>query len=362
MKYDFVIVGAGPFGSTFARRATDDGRSCLVIDKRTHIGGNCYTENINGITVHKYGPHIFHTNDTKIWEFVNRFSEFNNYIHTAKVSYNNQIFSFPINLFTLSQVFGVTNPKQAEAFIESVRIKNEDPSNLEEWILDKVGSEIYEIFIKGYTIKQWNKHPKDLPLSIIKRLPIRLTFDDRYFTDKYQGIPVDGYTRLFENMLDGIKVYTGVDYLTNRDYFDKMGRMVVYTGPIDEFFDFKFGEMEWRSLKFETTNLSDTDFQGTSIVNYTSVHIPYTRIVEYKHFENSKAKDTIITKEYPQNYTMGAERFYPVNTVRNQELLNSYQALIDKSKYIFGGRLAEYQYYDMHQVIASAIRKYKSLL
>lgn len=362
MKYDFLVVGAGLFGSTFANHAKKDGYSCLVIDKRNHLGGNCYTENLNGIDVHKYGPHIFHTNDKRIWDYVNQFAEFNNYIHTVKANYHNKIFSFPVNLFTLNQLYRVTSPEVAKAYVEALRVRNDNPSNLEEWILDKVGRQIYEIFIEGYTHKQWNKHPKELPASIIKRLPIRFTFDDRYFNDTYQGIPIDGYTNLIHNMLDGIPTLLDTDYLTNRESFDRLAKVVVYTGPIDEFFNCQFGELDWRSLKFETSKYKDRDFQGTSIVNFTSKNVPYTRIVEYKHFSDKKVSDTVIVKEYPQDYSKGQEKFYPINTAKNQEMLNKYQKLIDNTKYIFGGRLAEYRYYDMHQVIASAIHKYEGLV
>jgi UDP-galactopyranose mutase len=362
IKYDFLIVGAGLFGSTFANLATRNGYSCLVIDKRNHIGGNCYTENVKGIDVHKYGPHIFHTNDKNIWEYVNEFASFNNYKHKVKANYHNKIFSFPINLFTLNQLYRVTTPESAKAHIEKIRIKNDNPSNLEEWILDKVGREIYETFVEGYTHKQWNKHPRELPASIIKRIPIRFTFDDNYFNDEYQGIPKEGYTKLIENMLDETELHLEVDYLTNREKLDKMAKYVVYTGPIDEFFNYEFGEMEWRSLRFERLIYKDYDFQGTSIVNFTSKKVPYTRIVEYKHFSENKVNDTVVVQEYPDDYEKGKEKFYPINTVKNEEKLNKYKKLIDKNKYIFGGRLAEYKYYDMHQVIASSIHKYRSLV
>lgn len=358
---DFLIVGAGMFGSVFARKATDAGYSCVIIDKRMHIAGNCYSENKDGINVHKYGPHIFHTNNHAIWEFVNLFANFNNYSHRVKVNYENKIYSFPINLLTLNQLYGVSTPSQAKIYLNSIRVKNEHPNNLEEWILSKVGKEIYEIFIQGYTSKQWNKNPRDLPASIIKRIPIRFNFDDNYFEDSYQGIPIGGYTKMFENMLDGIPVYLESDYLTRREQFDKMARMVVYTGPIDEFFNYKYGELEWRSLRFEELSFDDLDYQGSAIVNYTSRNVPYTRILEYKHFDNPTARNTIITKEYPQDYTRGLEKFYPINTDKNQAILIKYQKDIDKTKYIFGGRLAEYKYYDMHQVIASAIKKFDSV-
>ena len=358
-RYDFIIVGAGLFGSTFARTATDSGYRCLVLDKRKHIAGNCHTENINGINVHTYGPHIFHTNDKKIWDFVNRFAEFNNYVHTAKVRFEDKLYSFPINLLTIYQLWDIKTPEEAVKKLESVRIHHENPENLEEWVLDKVGSKIYDTFIRGYTAKQWGKNPKELPSSIIQRIPIRLTFNDNYFTDRYQGIPIGGYTSMVSNMLSGIEVILEEDYLQGRDFWDKQGKIVVYTGPIDEFFDYEFGELEWRSLDFEHLYFSKCDYQGGSIVNYTSQDVPYTRIVEYKHFDNPKIEDTIIAREYPRKYERGLEKFYPINTNKNNEMLIKYQSAINKSKYIFGGRLAEYKYYDMHQVVASAISKYK---
>lgn len=354
--YDYLIVGAGLFGSTFARQATDAGRSCLVIDKRSHIAGNCYTENVRGVDVHRFGPHIFHTNNNKIWTYINQFAEFNSYTHRAKVNYDNKIFSFPINLFTLNQLWGVTTPLEASQRLESVRVKIDNPQNLEEWALSQLGEEIYDIFIRGYTKKQWNKDPKDLPASIIKRLPIRLTHDDNYFNDEHQGIPIGGYTKVFEKILDGIPLGLGTDYLADREYYDGTAKKVVYTGPIDEFFNNEYGVLEWRSLRFEHESISDCDFQGTSIVNFTKEDVPYTRIVEHKHFDFRGQKNTVITKEYPQDWTSKSEKFYPINDEKNQSLYERYKKLIPP-KFIFGGRLAEYRYYDMHQVIASALKK-----
>lgn len=357
-QFDFLIVGAGLFGATFANYANSNGYKCLVIDKRYHIGGNCYTENISGINVHKYGPHIFHTNDKKIWDFVNRFAEFNNYIHTVKARHEDNLYSFPINLLTMYQLWGIKTPEEALKKLDSLRVKNSNPANLEEWALDKIGRVLYDLFFRGYTTKQWGRSPKELPASIIQRIPIRLTFDDRYFTDRYQGIPIGGYTKMVSNMLDGIKVILGENYIDNRESWDSIAKTTVYTGPIDEFFNYKYGELEWRSLKFEEEYIRKCDFQGSAIINYTSEYVPQTRIVEYKHFDNLKSEDTIICREYPQMYSWGLEKFYPINTDKNQELFNKYRSLIDNTKYIFGGRLAEYKYYDMHQVIASAIHKY----
>lgn len=357
MKYDYVVVGAGLFGSVFAREATNKGYSCLVIDKRNHIAGNCFTELSGKINIHKYGPHIFHTNNTKVWNYVNQFTCFNNYTHKVKANYQNNIYSFPINLMTLYQLCGVCTPLQAKSYLNSIRTKNNKPQNLEEWAISKVGQEIYEIFIKGYTHKQWNKHPQDLPSSIIQRIPIRLNFNDNYFNDTYQGIPIHGYTEMFKNILYDIPVFLETDYFSNRDKFDNMCKTIVYTGPIDEFFEYEHGELEWRSLRFEELYFDSLDYQGCSIVNYTDYNVPYTRIVEHKHFQSdsNKIKNTIITKEYPQNYQKGLEKFYPVDTHQNKEILNKYQGMINKKKYIFGGRLAEYKYYDMHQVVASAL-------
>lgn len=359
MRYDFLIVGAGPFGATFAHLAKEDGYSCLIVDKRQGVGGNCYTENMEGIHVHKYGPHIFHTNDQKIWQFVNRFATFNGYVHRVKANHQDRLYSFPINLQTLNELYGIQTADEAERYFQSVRIPVTNPANLEEWILGKIGPELYGIFIEGYTAKQWGKHPRELPASIIKRLPIRLTNDDRYFADDYQGVPVGGYTQLFENMLDGISVVLSCDYLTNRQRLDRIAHRVVYTGPIDDFFDHRFGSLEWRSLHFEFIRVPERNFQTASIVNYPSSEVKHTRVVEYKHFDQIETKNTIISVEYPLRYHAGEEKYYPINSKENLAKLNRYNSLIDHSKYIFGGRLAEYKYYDMHQVIASAIHQYQ---
>lgn len=353
-RYDYLIVGCGLFGATFARQVTDRGKKCLVIDKRDHIGGNCFTKKNLGIDVHVYGPHIFHTNSQLIWDYINQFTSFNNFTYRPRVNYKNQIYSFPINLMTLYQICGVSTPSEAKAYLDSVKIHNESPNNLEEWILSQVGKELYEKFVYGYTYKQWNTNPKNLPASIIKRLPIRLTYDDNYFNDKYQGIPTDGYTQIFKNMLEGIPVELGKNYLTNRDSYDKMAKRVVYTGAIDEFFEYEYGELEWRSLRFEHNERKNLDFQGVAAVNYTDIEVPYTRIIEHKHFNNMGQKDTVVTKEYPQTWTRGKEKFYPINDKKNQDKFYRYKSLI-KDKYIFGGRLSEYKYYDMHQVIASSM-------
>lgn len=360
MKYDYLIVGSGLFGCVFANIAQKNKKTCLIIDKRNHPFGNCYTENINGIDVHKYGPHIFHTSNKDIWEYVNQFTKFNSFVNRPKVNYKGQIFSFPINLLTLYQLWGVTTPKEAKEKLDEVKISTNDPTNLEDWILSQVGQEIYEKFIYGYTKKQWNTEPKNLPASIIKRLPIRLTFDDNYFNDTYQGIPIDGYTTMMQNMIDGCEVVLGVDYFNKQNYWDSLAKTIVYTGPIDRFFNYEFGKLEYRSLVFEQSCMNTSDFQGNAIINFTSENIPYTRITEHKHFSLDKTETgvTIVTKEFPANYETTGEPYYPINNKYNNDIYQKYyQVSKKKSNTIFGGRLAQYQYYDMHQIIGSAITK-----
>jgi len=354
--YDYLIIGSGLFGAVFARQMTDRGAKCLILEKKNHIGGNCHTTEKNGIHVHDYGPHIFHTNSDKIWNYVNKFAEFNNYVNRPKVNYKNDIFSFPINLFTLYQLWGVKTPEEAKVKLNKVKIKIENPKNLEEWILTQVGEEIYNKFIYGYTKKQWGQEPANLPSFIIKRLPIRLTYEDNYYEDKYQGIPIGGYTQIFKKLLKDIPIEIGVDYLLEREYWNSKAKKIVYTGPIDEFFNYEMGTLEWRSLKFEQQELNIDDYQGNAIVNYTEYQIPYTRICEHKHFENNKLQGyTIITKEYPQQWDKSKEKYYPINDDLNNNLYLTYKNKIDTNRYIFGGRLADYKYYDMHQVIGSAL-------
>ncbi len=362
-KYDFLIVGSGLFGSTFAQKANEAGYKCLIIDKRNHNAGNAYTENVNGINVHKYGPHIFHTSDEKIWNYVNRFARFNHYVNRPKVNYKGDLYSFPINLFTLYQLFGVRTPEEASRVLEEVKIHSDTPKNLEEWILSQVGEEIYKKFIYGYTKKQWGREPKELPSSIIRRLPIRLTFDDNYFNDIYQGIPIGGYTKMIENMQEGIEVRLGVDFFENKEEFEKISKTIIFTGAIDEFFEYQHGPLEYRSLRFETEELNISDYQGNAIVNYTDGEVPYTRICEHKHFEFGKGDSTIITREYPDSWEPGKERYYPVNNSENNSRYSEYKKLAEGvfPKYVFGGRLAEYKYYDMHQVIGSALHKFDQL-
>jgi UDP-galactopyranose mutase len=359
MKYDYLIVGSGLFGSTFAQLAKEDGKKCLIIDKRDHIGGNCYTKNVSGIDVHMYGPHVFHTNNDNIWNYVNKFTKFSNYINRPKVNFNDKIYSFPINLMTLYQLWNIKTPEEARTKLDNVKIKIEDPKNLEEWILSQVGEEIYYTFIYGYTKKQWNTEPRNLPSFIIKRLPIRLNFDDNYFFDKYQGIPEYGYTKMISNMIDGIDLDLHCDYLEKKDYYDSLAKRVLYTGPIDKFFDYSHGTLSYRSLRFEISEYQIEDYQGNAIINYTSESIPYTRTIEHKHFTTHNSTNTIVSKEYPQNWKPGLDEYYPINNELNNTIYNNYKKLSSlNNKYIFGGRLAEYKYYDMHQIIGSAMNIY----
>jgi UDP-galactopyranose mutase len=355
MIYDYLIVGSGLFGAIFARQLTDSGAKCLVIDKRSHIGGNCFTSEVNGIHVHDYGPHIFHTSSKTVWEYMKKWTTFNHFVYRPKVKYKNKLYSFPINLFTMYQLWGVETPEEAEKKLKEVRLDIKNPNNLEEWILSQVGEEIYHTFVYGYTKKQWGRHPNQLPSFIIKRLPIRLTMDDNYFDDAYQGIPIGGYTNIFKKLLSNIHTEINVDYLQNRDYFDSKAKKIVYTGPIDEFFEYSDGVLEWRSLRFDHTTYNTSDRQGNAVINHTEENIPYTRTIEHKHFEFGKQETTVVTKEYPQDWDKSKEKFYPVNNDINNMLYNNYKQKIESSKYIFGGRLADYKYYDMHQVVGSAL-------
>jgi UDP-galactopyranose mutase len=352
--YDYLVVGAGLFGAVFAREATDRGLRVLVVDKRHHIGGNCYTEERGGIPIHVFGPHVFHTADKGVWDYVRRFADFNGFSLRVKARHGDRLFPFPINLSTLHMLWGVTAPAEAEAMLASVRVPCEHPRNLEEWALAQVGPEIYEKFIVGYTTKQWGRPPSELPASIIRRLPIRLTHTDRHFPDKdaYEGVPIGGYTPMFERMLDGIEVRLGVDYHSDA-CVRAMAQKTVYTGPIDTYFGHRFGPLEYRSLRFEHEEMAG-DFQGTAVVNYTEASVPWTRIVEHKHFALLDTARTVITREYPQRYEPGGEPFYPVSDARNQALYSMYRFEAQKSGVLFGGRLGRYQYMDMHQVVANA--------
>jgi UDP-galactopyranose mutase len=359
--YDFLIVGCGLFGATFANQAKEKGKKCLIIDSRDHIGGNCYTENKENINIHKYGPHIFHTNNEQIWNYVNKFTKFNNFTNRPKVNFKNKIYSFPINLFTIYQLWGINSPTEAKTKLDEVKIKIENPKNLEEWILSQVGEEIYYTFIYGYTKKQWGTDPKNLPTFIIKRLPIRLNYDDNYYFDKYQGIPIGGYTQMIENMLEGVDVLTNEDYFKRRDYWDSKSKTLVFTGKIDEFYNYKYGELEYRSLRFEIEKYNIKDYQGIAQMNFTDESIPFTRIIEHKHFEFQEQNYTYITKEYPDLWDKNKIPYYPINNDKNNYIYNKYNELKDKQNIIFGGRLAEYKYYDMHQIIGSAINKFQKM-
>lgn len=361
MKYDYVIIGSGFFGSICARELTDKGYKCLVIEKRKHIGGNCYTEKVENINVHKYGAHIFHTSNKEVWEYVNRFVEFNSYRHHVVANYKNEMYSLPFNMFTFNKLWNINTPKEAKDIIEQQRFKG-DPTNLEEQALSLVGEDVYKKLIKGYTEKQWMKSCKELPSFIIKRLPVRFIYDNNYFFDPYQGIPKNGYTELFEKLLEGIEIKLDTDYFNDREHFDSLAKTIIYTGPIDKYYNYCFGELEYRPLKFEHTILNQENYQGHSVINYTEKEVPYTRIIEHKHFNNDTSDKTIITKEYPIEWSKDEEPYYPINDIENNKKYLQYKDLIkQKSNTIFGGRLAEYKYYDMHQVIESALKFVKQL-
>lgn len=362
--YDYLIVGAGLFGSVFARQATDAGKKVLVIDKRPNIAGNVYTEDIEGIHVHKYGAHIFHTNNKEVWNYVTRFAEFNRFTNSPVANYKGELYSLPFNMYTFNKMWGVVTPEEAAAKIKEQR--NEagitEPHNLEEQAISLVGKDIYEKLIKGYTEKQWGRDCKDLPAFIIKRLPVRLTFDNNYFNALYQGIPVGGYTKLVANMLDGIEVRLDTDYFENKMELDALADKIVYTGAIDAYFEYQLGALEYRSVRFETEVLDKPNFQGNAAVNYTDRETPWTRIIEHKWFEFGKDGDgndipkTVISREYSSEWKVGDEPYYPVNDEKNGALYQEYKKLADKEqKVIFGGRLGEYKYYDMDAVIASAL-------
>ena len=357
-KYNYLIVGSGLFGATFANLAKKEGKSVLVIDKRDHIGGNVYTENIEGINVHKYGAHIFHTDYKDVWDYVNSFVEFNRYTNSPVARIGNEIYNMPFNMNTFSKIWNdVFTPEDALRHIEEERKEIQgEPNNLEEQAISLVGRTIYEKLIKGYTEKQWNRDCKDLPAFIIKRLPVRLIYDNNYFNDKYQGIPIGGYIKLIENMLEGIEVKLNTNFFDDVEYFKSIADKIVYTGPIDEYFNYSLGKLEWRSLKFDTKILDQQNYQGNAVVNYTGHEVEYTRVIEHKHFEfDSTSPKTVITFEYPSDYEEGMEKYYTVNDDKNNELAEKYRKLSSKEKkVIFGGRLAEYKYYDMDDVIKSA--------
>lgn len=359
MKMDFLIIGSGLFGTTMAYLLRQKGYKCLVIDKRPHIGGNVYTESVNGINVHKYGAHIFHTSNKRVWDFVNSFVEFNRYTNSPVANYRGKLYNLPFNMNTFYQMWGVTTPEQAATMIDRQRKEANisHPCNLEEQAISLVGKDIYYTLIKDYTEKQWGRKAMELPAFIIKRLPVRFTFDNNYFNDKYQGIPEGGYTRMIERMLEGVEVRLNTDYFEDKAYFDSMADRIIYTGEIDRFFDYRFGHLEYRTVSFETELLEGiSNYQGNAVVNYTDADTPYTRIIEHKHFEFGQQPDTVISREYSKEWRPGDEPYYPVNDKQNSDLYARYKELADgQEKVIFGGRLAEYKYYDMHQVIVSAL-------
>ena len=369
MKYDYLVVGSGLFGAIFANEANKKGKKCLVIDKRPNVGGNIYTENIDGINVHKYGAHIFHTSNKKIWEYINQFAEFNRYTNSPVARYKNELYNMPFNMNTFNKLWGVVTPEQAKAKIEEEKKEAEikEPKNLEEQAISLVGKTIYEKLVKGYTEKQWGKRATELPSFIIKRLPVRFIYDNNYFNDIYQGIPMGGYTPIIEKMLEGIEVRLNCDFFENREELEKIADKIIFTGPIDKYYNYQFGELEYRSLRFETEELEEENYQGNAVVNYTEYEIPYTRIIEHKHFEygsslgkiaeGETARKTIITREYPDKWVQGKEPYYTMNDEKNTKLYEKYKELADKDKkVIFGGRLGQYKYFDMDKVIAEALK------
>ena len=360
-QYDYLIVGAGLFGATFAHLAKQAGKRCLVIDKRPHTGGNAYCENVDGIHVHKYGAHIFHTKNKEIWDFANSLVTFNRYTNSPIANYKGRLYNLPFNMNTFYQIWGVKTPQEAKAKIEEQRkeMEGRTPQNLEEQAISLVGRDIYEILIKGYTEKQWGRKCTDLPAFIIRRLPVRLTFDNNYFNDPYQGIPIGGYNVLTNQLLNGIEVRLNTEYLAHRQELESLAEKTVYTGAIDEYFDYQLGKLDWRTLRFEHERLDTPDYQGNAVMNFTDSETPYTRIIEHKHFEFGQQPFTVISREYSSEWTAGAEPFYTVNDERNNQLAAEYKALDEQQQnVIFGGRLAEYKYYDMDQVMARAFEKW----
>lgn len=358
MKYDYLIVGAGLFGAVFAYEATKKGKKCLVIDKRDHIAGNIYTKETENINVHQYGAHIFHTSDRKIWDYVNSFADFNNYINSPVAVYKDELYNLPFNMNTFSKMWNIKTPSEAKAIIEKQieELNITEPQNLEEQALSLVGTDVYEKLIKGYTEKQWGRNCKELPAFIIKRLPLRFTYDNNYFNDRYQGIPIGGYTKIVEKMLEGSNVLLDTDYFEFIKDNEGIADKVLFTGMIDEYYDFCYGHLEYRTVRFETEVLDCDNYQGNAVVNYTDREVPYTRIIEHKHFEFGKQEKTIISREYSTEWEPGMEPYYPVNNERNNDLFEKYKALADKEeKVIFGGRLGNYKYYDMDKVIIAAL-------
>lgn len=359
-KYDYLIIGSGLFGSVFAYEANKRGKKCLIIDKRNHIGGNIYSREVEGINVHEYGAHIFHTSNKQIWNYVNEFAEFNRYTNSPVAIYKDELYNMPFNMNTFNKLWGVKTPAEAKTKIEEQLAESNitEPKNLEEQAIKLVGKDIYEKLVKGYTEKQWGTRATDIPSFIIKRLPVRFTYDNNYFNDKYQGIPIGGYTKIVEKMLEGIEVRLNTDFFKNRKELESLADKVVFTGMIDEFYDYKFGTLEYRSLKFGHEILNEENHQGNAVVNYTEYEVPYTRIIEHKHFEYGTQPKTVVTKEYPAKWNKGDEPYYPINNEKNNKIYSKYKELADKeSNVIFGGRLAEYKYYDMHNVIEQALKR-----
>lgn len=359
MGYDYLIVGSGLFGSIFAYEANKRGKKVLVIDKRNHVAGNIYTKEVEGIQVHEYGAHIFHTSNKEVWDYIQQFAKFNRYTNSPIAKYKDEIYNMPFNMNTFNKMWGVITPDEAKAKIEE-QIKEagiKEPQNLEEQAISMVGKDIYEKLIKGYTGKQWGKPCKELPSFIIKRLPVRFTYDNNYFNDLYQGIPIGGYTQIIEKMLEGIEVRLNCDFFEHREELENIADKIVFTGMIDQYYDYCYGELEYRSLRFETEVLNTSNYQGNAVVNYNEYEIPYTRIIEHKHFEYGTQEKTVITREYPSTWKKGDEPYYPMNDDKNNTLYAKYKALADdQDKVIFGGRLGMYKYFDMHHVIAEALK------
>ena len=380
MNYDYLIVGSGLFGSIFAYEANKKGKKCLVIDKRPHIGGNIYTENIDGINVHKYGAHIFHTSNKEVWNYIQQFAEFNRYTNSPVARYKDELYNMPFNLNTFSRMFNLITPQDIEKKLDEERkeglekLNGKEPSNLEEQAISLVGTTVYEKLIKGYTEKQWGMPCTELPSFIIKRLPVRMIYDNNYFNDKYQGIPIGGYTQIIEKMLDGIDVKLNYDFFEHKEELENIADKIVFTGQIDKYYDYKFGQLEYRSVRFETEELDIDNYQGNAVVNYTDKEVPYTRIIEHKHFEQGKqlgnevtegpsVGKTIISKEYSDKWDASKEPYYPINNERNNELYAKYENLAkEDNKVIFGGRLGQYKYYDMDKVIVEALKCVKEVL
>lgn len=364
-QYDFLIVGAGLYGAVFAQKVKQAGKTCLIIDRRNHIAGNIYTENVDDIQVHKYGAHIFHTSNKEVWEYVSQFADFNRYINSPIANYKGEIYNLPFNMNTFNKMWGVVTPDEAKMKIQQQCRENyvEHPQNLEEQAINLVGPDIYKKLIRGYTEKQWGRPCNEIPAFIIRRLPVRFTYDNNYFNDLYQGIPTGGYTSVIERMIEGIEVKLNTDYLAGKEHWDSVAAKVVYTGPVDAYFDYRFGILEYRSLRFETESLNIPNYQGNAVVNYTDSETPFTRIIEHKHFEFGNQSKTVISREYSEEWKLGNEPYYPINDQKNNMLYEKYKRLTQsQNNVIFGGRLGEYKYYDMDKVVEAALQKVKEIL